>query len=140
MTDKEIQAELNKDSQKFYNVKFEGELPKDIIHLFGLAIFYIAPSVHQIQAVKIKEILSKTKEELLVGEVGMVVNVILNAAPFYLYEDIHKFLETQESFEKLFIQYNKDVTDFTQRQERKRRSLIELGGSKTRPMQIIRKN
>ena len=71
---------------------------------------------------------------------GMVVNVILNAAPFYLYEDIHKFLETQESFEKLFIQYNKDVTDFTQRQERKRRSLIELGGSKTRPMQIIRKN
>ena len=70
MTDKEIQAELNKDSQKFYNVRFEGELPKDIIHLFGLAIFYVAPSVHQIQAVKIKEILSKTKEELLVGEVG----------------------------------------------------------------------
>lgn len=140
MTDKEIQIELNKDSQKFYNVPFQGELPKDIVHLFGLAVFYVAPTVHQMQTSKIKEILSKTKEELLVGEVGVVVNVILNAAPFYLYANTDEFLETQEAFEKLFIQYNKDVNEFTQRQERKRRSMIELGGAKTHPLQIIRKN
>lgn len=140
MNDKEIQAELNKDSLKFYNVPFQGQLPDRIVELFGLAVFYVAPSVHQMQASKIKEILSKTKDELLVGEVGVIVNVILNAAPFYLYRDSDDFLETQEAFEKLFIQYNKDVTDFTQRQERKRRSMIELGGARTHPMQIIRKN
>jgi hypothetical protein len=140
MTENDIQKELNKDLLNFYNQPYEGELPKNVIELFRMAMFHVAPMKHQVHTIKIRDIFAKKVNELLFGEVGIVLKAIIETAPVKMYVSMEDFLKSQEVLEKLYIQYNSTVEDFSKRQERKRRSLIELGGASTKPLHIIRKN
>lgn len=140
MNENEIQKELNKDLLNFYNKPYEGELPKNVIELFRMAMFHVAPMTHQVHTIKIRNIFAKKANELLFGEVGIVLKAIIETAPVKMYVSMDDFLKSQEVLEKLYIQYNSTVEDFSKRQERKRRSLIELGGASTKPLHIIRKN
>lgn len=128
MTQIEIEKSLQKDLIEFYNKPFAGELPDNFIDLFKIAIFHVPPQRHQIHVVKIIQIFNKTEEELLFGEVGMILKTIMEAEPSKLYDRMEDFLTAHEIFERLYIQYNSEVADFSRRQERKKNSLMQLGG------------
>lgn len=140
MTDNEIQKEMNKDLLNFYNTPYKGELPKNLIELFRMAMFQVAPVTHQVHVIKIKDIFNKKADELLFGEVGIILKAVIATPPVKIYVSMADFLKSQEVLEKLYIQYNTDVEEFSKRQDRKRRSLIELGEASTKPLHIIRKN
>lgn len=134
MTEKEINKDLDNELLSFYNMKYEGELFPNAIGLFKKAIFLSPPMAQQIHVSKIRSLLDKKEDELLFGEVGLIINCILSIPPEKLYKNINKYLESQEKIEKIFIAYNAAVNEEQKRLNRKRNSLVNLSGSRTRPL------
>lgn len=134
MTENEINKDLDNELLSFYNAPYDGEIFPNAIALFKKAVFCSPPISHQIHVSKLRDIFSKKEDELLVGEVGMIINSILALPPEKLFKNSAKFLDTLEKIEKIFIAYNSSVDKEKKRLERKRASLINLGGSRTRPL------
>jgi len=137
MDEKQINAILNKEYAEFQTSVYDGLVPEGLIQRFINGIMVLPPHGHKILMNILRGIISKTEQELTHEEVGVVIKVLLNIPFDKLYENLFEAIEKHSEFENFVLEYNQKVDDLQQRMNRKKDSMMNLGGVKQTPVRKI---
>lgn len=126
VVDKQIEAEYD----KFYNSVYAGkvDVPSDILEKFKKGIMSIPPFAHKINFLKIKNVASKSPNQLTNGDLNEVVKIILSTVPSIFYASFNEATKGNIEFEKFVLCYNDFIDDFTKSLQMKKATLMELSG------------
>ena len=138
MTPNEVNEIIQKEYSAFNEASYQGEkLPNDLMERFRVALFSLAPSVHQMSSHNIKKILAKKVKDLTNYEVGHILNLI-TAVPFnVLYKTLDEAVVKNEQIEGLKVSYNLVVKGINETVEAKRMSLLDLSGARGNSRKLI---
>lgn len=132
-TEREIQFQINKESNNFNNSIYKGEvpIPANIIQLFKAAIWALPTFAHKINFHKVRSIRTKYYKELTITELNDAIKVVMNVPIEKLYPANTEFEVMEEDQIKFgdFVKcYNGVVEDFSSALKLKRDNLLLLSG------------
>lgn len=145
-TPEQIEDQLNReDIIPYHNKIYDGDLPFSFVEQFKIAMMYLPVTAHQYPMKLVKELASRSPNEVTNREVGLMINVIY-AIPFAsMYETLEEGIEKTMEFDRIKEEYNKAGAAFERKVNAKRARLLGLAGitNSTRlppnGMQIVQK-
>lgn len=102
----DIEKQIENELLAFNLALYFGVLPKDFMDLFKKCLLEVSPMKHQIKTKALKELLPKKENKLTFLEVGMCINVILEAPMYVLGEKLDDAVEVLEKIEKIKFKWN----------------------------------
>ncbi len=127
-TEHEINEQIQRDYEAYYNSVYQHELPDSIYTLFKRAFMALAPEVHQIRTPLLRTLEETPANLLTVAQVGIMINVIVKVPLGALFTSYEKAITVYEEIDALKIQYNKEVDDLQRKINLKKQTLMKLGG------------
>lgn len=102
----DIEKQIENELLAFNLALYFGVLPKDFMDIFKRCLLEVSPMKHQIKTKALKELLPKKENKLTFLEVGMCINVILEAPMYVLGEKLDDAVEVLEKVEKIKFKWN----------------------------------
>lgn len=134
-TEQEINKQIQADYDIYRTKIYDGALPihDDLLKLFQKALMAIPYDQHNMNMVRVREILDKNVSELTWLEVGMVNNLLHRAAPEKLFSSPYRYCEFMIANCQFVIEYNSATEEWNRKIEAKKKVLTNTSG-------IIRSN
>jgi hypothetical protein len=130
-TQQSIDQQLQADHEKFINSIYAGKIsvPVNILEIFKIGIMAMAPFQHRIQALRVKNILSKELDGLTNGDLNEIIKVVVNVPLQMVYDEIDEAIEKTIRLDKFVLCYNQMIEDFQRELQMRRAKLMELAGT-----------
>lgn len=135
-TQKEIDDQIKKEEQAFYEKPFDGYLPEQIMYWFRNCIMYFSAMTIPASPSVIKILLDAKAEDLRFIDMAVVMTTVF-AAPFnVMFENGHEAMDVLIDLKEMEVSYNKKVDEFNQAMIKKRHRLYQIAGVGVRPIDV----
>lgn len=128
------EQEINKQIQAEYDVYrtmvYNGPIPihEDSLKLFRKALMSIPYSDHNMNMVKVREILDKGLSQITWIEIGIINNLIHKAVPEKLFKSEYLYCEFMIANSAFVMEYNRATEEWNRKIEAKKKVLQNTSG------------
>lgn len=134
----QIDARIQKKYADFYNKRYDGMLPDNLIETFKKAVMHIDITKFQIIPKGVKNMIEMPIDELTFFNVGFMLNIVM-AVPFAtIYDTLDEALEKHQKNVDIMKEYNAKVDTLNKQLKVERSTSMRLAGldEKSAPFQF----
>lgn len=127
----EIDKKINDEYELIRNAPYAGAIPppENLINLFKKALMEIPFAEHNMNMVKVREILEKSSiAEITMMEIGIINNFIQKVPPKYLFGSAYKYCEFMIANHAFTTEYNKEIAEIEKKLQAKKAVMKNTSG------------